>query len=240
VVSESQAIDIEMLYLQERSRVFNYLLHRTGNWHEAEDLTSETFYYAVRDLHTWQDRGIPVRAWLMRIAYVRLCRFWIWCHKKPVMPLLSVVIGIDEGRIAALADDGGIDDLLDACDTAMEWALVRAALATLQDQERRAVGLWSHQVPAKIAAAQMGCTERHYAYLLTQSMTKLSSALAGPTIDTRPTYTWGRAPDVCQEPGCTRPYYCRGMCRSHFDKHRKAKRRWAAKEAKEATNAEAR
>ncbi|MBO0728552.1 MAG: RNA polymerase sigma factor [Acidimicrobiaceae bacterium] len=35
----------------------------------ADDLTAETFCRAYRSFHRWEDRGVPIRAWLLRIAY---------------------------------------------------------------------------------------------------------------------------------------------------------------------------
>lgn len=56
------------LYQRYLGAIYRYLLARTGNRAEAEDLTQETFLRAYRALHTYQPRGLPFLAWLLRIA----------------------------------------------------------------------------------------------------------------------------------------------------------------------------
>src|SRR5258708_34777859 len=47
--------------------VYRLLLSLTGNTHEAEDLTQETFLRALQRLNTFQ-RGTNLRGWMLRIA----------------------------------------------------------------------------------------------------------------------------------------------------------------------------
>lgn len=49
------------------SAVYRLLLCMTGNIHETEDLTQETFLRALRQLESFQP-GSQLRAWLLRIA----------------------------------------------------------------------------------------------------------------------------------------------------------------------------
>jgi RNA polymerase sigma-70 factor (ECF subfamily) len=51
------------------SRIYNYVYYRTGNQHDAEDLTARVFYRALRHIGNYQDRGLPISAWLYRIAH---------------------------------------------------------------------------------------------------------------------------------------------------------------------------
>jgi RNA polymerase sigma-70 factor (ECF subfamily) len=57
------------LYEQYVGRIFNYVYYRTGNLHEAEDLTARTFYRALHHVRSYTDRGVPFSAWLYRIAH---------------------------------------------------------------------------------------------------------------------------------------------------------------------------
>jgi RNA polymerase sigma-70 factor (ECF subfamily) len=57
------------LYQQYVRRIYNYLYRHTGNQTEAEDLTSRTFYRALRSIHQYKDRGGSFQAWLFRIAH---------------------------------------------------------------------------------------------------------------------------------------------------------------------------
>lgn len=58
-----------VLYERYVGRIYNYVYYRTGNHHDAEDLTARVFYRAIRNISNYQDRGLPISAWLYRIAH---------------------------------------------------------------------------------------------------------------------------------------------------------------------------
>jgi len=58
-----------LLYERYVHRIYNYLYYRTGNIHEAEDLTARVFMRAYRHIENYTDRGLPFTAWLYRIAH---------------------------------------------------------------------------------------------------------------------------------------------------------------------------
>ncbi len=57
------------LYNRYVHRIYNYVFYRTGNHHDAEDLTSRVFHRALQHLPRYEDRGLPFSAWLYRIAH---------------------------------------------------------------------------------------------------------------------------------------------------------------------------
>lgn len=57
------------LYARYVERIFNYVYYRTGNVHDAEDLTARVFYRALHHIQHYTDRGVPFSAWLYRIAH---------------------------------------------------------------------------------------------------------------------------------------------------------------------------
>jgi RNA polymerase sigma-70 factor, ECF subfamily len=57
------------LYERYVSRIYNYIYYRTGNQHEAEDLKARVFFRALRHVENYNDRGLPLSAWLYRIAH---------------------------------------------------------------------------------------------------------------------------------------------------------------------------
>lgn len=57
------------LYERYVDRIYNYVYHRVGNHHDAEDLTARTFYRALSHIGCYVDRGAPFSAWLYRIAH---------------------------------------------------------------------------------------------------------------------------------------------------------------------------
>ncbi len=80
-----------MLYEQYVERIFNYVYYRTGNQHDAEDLTAKVFFRAMRRIPQYQERGLPVSAWLYRIAHNLVAN---WHRDRGRRPEIS----LDEGN----------------------------------------------------------------------------------------------------------------------------------------------
>jgi RNA polymerase sigma-70 factor, ECF subfamily len=57
------------LYERYVTRIYNYIYYRTGNPHEAEDLTARVFHRALHHINHYDNRGVPFSAWLYRIAH---------------------------------------------------------------------------------------------------------------------------------------------------------------------------
>ncbi len=58
-----------VLYERYVDKIYSYVYYRTGNPHDAEDLTARVFFRAMRHIGNYQDRGLPFSAWLYRIAH---------------------------------------------------------------------------------------------------------------------------------------------------------------------------
>jgi RNA polymerase sigma-70 factor (ECF subfamily) len=56
------------LYDQYYPKIFGYILRRTANLELAQDITSETFFNALRKLWQFQWRSISFSSWLYKIA----------------------------------------------------------------------------------------------------------------------------------------------------------------------------
>lgn len=56
------------LYSRYIDRIYNYILYRTGNREDAEDLAARTFQRALKHIPRYEDKGLPFSAWLYRIA----------------------------------------------------------------------------------------------------------------------------------------------------------------------------
>ena len=59
----------EYLYRRYVDRIYNYHYRHTSHQVEAEDLTSRTFYRALRSFHRYRETGASFQAWLFRIAH---------------------------------------------------------------------------------------------------------------------------------------------------------------------------
>jgi RNA polymerase sigma-70 factor, ECF subfamily len=58
-----------LLYERYMGRIYNYVYYRTGNQYDAEDLTARVFFRAMHHIKNYQNRGLPLSAWLYRIAH---------------------------------------------------------------------------------------------------------------------------------------------------------------------------
>jgi RNA polymerase sigma-70 factor (ECF subfamily) len=62
------SIAFEQLYDEHFQGILRYTLHRVGNLAEAQDLTAQTFFKALRGLWRFRWSGGSFSAWLYRIA----------------------------------------------------------------------------------------------------------------------------------------------------------------------------
>ena len=78
MVEAAQADPARFLDLYDRHfhRVYAYVIRRTANRAEAEDVTSEVFHRALAKLKGYEWRGTPFVAWLFRIASNELADRW--------------------------------------------------------------------------------------------------------------------------------------------------------------------
>lgn len=77
------------LYTRYVDKIYSYVYYRTGNHHDAEDLTSRVFFRALGHIGSYTDRGVPFSAWLYRIAH-NLVANWHRDHRR------SQVIALEE------------------------------------------------------------------------------------------------------------------------------------------------
>ncbi len=58
-----------VLYQRYIKPIYNYVYYRTGNVHDAEDISARVFHRAYSNISRFQYTGVPVSAWLYRIAH---------------------------------------------------------------------------------------------------------------------------------------------------------------------------
>lgn len=76
-----------VLYDRYVDKVYNYIFHRVGNQHDAEDLTARAFHRALANMSAYVDRGVPFSAWLFRIAHNLVANWHRDQGRRPVAPL---------------------------------------------------------------------------------------------------------------------------------------------------------
>ena len=75
------------LYERHVRKIYNYIYYRTGNYHDAEDLTAKVFQRALRHVAKFEDKGVPFTAWLYRIAHNLVANWHRDRSRRPVVPL---------------------------------------------------------------------------------------------------------------------------------------------------------
>jgi len=87
-----------VLYERYVGRIYNYIYYRTGNPYDAEDLTARVFFRAMRRISSYEDRGVPMSAWLYRIAHNLVANWHRDRGRRTEIPL-------EEGAIYASFQD---------------------------------------------------------------------------------------------------------------------------------------
>ena len=84
------------LYQKYVERIFNYVYYRTGNTHDAEDLTARVFQRAMNHIQNYTDRGVPFSAWLYRIAHNLVANWHRDSKRRKVVALEKVSLSGDK------------------------------------------------------------------------------------------------------------------------------------------------
>lgn len=82
-----------LLYERYVGSIYNYIYYRTGNHHDAEDLTARTFYRALKHISRYVDRGAPFSAWLYRIAHNVVANWHRDTKRRQIISLDELVMG---------------------------------------------------------------------------------------------------------------------------------------------------
>ena len=75
------------LYERYLDKIYNYVFYRTGNHHDAEDLTARVFFRAMAHIENYTERGVPFQAWLYRIAHNLVANWHRDRGRRKVIPL---------------------------------------------------------------------------------------------------------------------------------------------------------
>ena len=127
-VFKEQQDKLAGLFEEHYDRLGRYIYARIGNRAEAEDLASEVFLRALESLKTYQERGIPMLAWLYRIAHNLVVDYLRKTSKYRVLPM-------EEAEIK----DGS--DPVSAAETSVETARAIKAMQELTQSQRDVIML---------------------------------------------------------------------------------------------------
>jgi RNA polymerase sigma-70 factor, ECF subfamily len=149
------------LYQRNVYQVYAYVSRRVGTREEAEDITADVFHHALDNLRTFEWRGAPFAAWLIRIAAHRI---------------------IDRWRSTARESGNPVVD--DPKDERMEDLEQRAALFQLvkrlpEDQRRVVVARFVEEKSIREIAQELGRSEGAVKQLQFRALEKLRASVEG-------------------------------------------------------------
>lgn len=106
-----------LLYERYVDRIYSYIYYRTGNHHDAEDLTAKVFYQALNHLPRYVQRGAPFASWLYRIAHNLVANWYRDRNRRklvPLEPVAAVVPREEAGPLEQVAQGERREALLEA------------------------------------------------------------------------------------------------------------------------------
>jgi len=169
LVGRAQAGDRDAfreLYQQNVRLVVAFLANRVGSA-AAEDLTAETFARAFERIDSFEWRGVPIRAWLLRIAYHQLV--------GQTRRRSSSEIVTDE---VTVADQHSHEDSV--VDQLTVHRSLLDAVASLPPQQRLAVELrYLRELTVSETAVVLELSEEAVRAVTYRSLRSLRAALAG-------------------------------------------------------------
>jgi RNA polymerase sigma-70 factor (ECF subfamily) len=137
------------LYRRYVRQIYNYHYRHTGNVHEAEDLTSRTFFRALQHLPRYRDTGRSFQAWLFRIAHNLVVNWYRDHSRHPQVEFDS-----------AYFDTGDYSEVLDRVAAAEQREkLVRAIHHLPEDRKTLIILKFVEQLSNAEIAVVLGRTE---------------------------------------------------------------------------------
>ena len=76
-----------ILYNENLKKIYNYIYYRTGNSHDAEDLTARVFQRALNHISKYKKTAVPFSAWLYRIAHNLVANWHRDNNRRKEVPL---------------------------------------------------------------------------------------------------------------------------------------------------------
>ncbi len=140
-----------LFYRRHYAVMASYILRRVGDVHLTEDLTAETFMAVLKYLPRYRDRGLPIRAWLYRIAANTVNR-WVRRERKQIArSLADLETAESAGRASIVPHSRHRDGCVDG-------ELARLTLLTLPPRYQAVLTLhYLEGLNLEEVAAALGC-----------------------------------------------------------------------------------
>ncbi|MBN1875894.1 MAG: RNA polymerase sigma factor [Anaerolineae bacterium] len=175
------------LYRHYVQRIYNYLYRHTGNVADAEDLTSRTFFQALKHISRYQERpGATFQSWLFRIAHNLVVNWYRDRSRRQHVTLDAVELF---GNGTPFLNDALFSTSLTPPDGVMiaeEHAQLRQAIDRLPEERKTLIILkFVEQMSNTEIAAILGKTEGAIKSLYHRTLMSLRKAMtSGGTHET--------------------------------------------------------
>ena len=104
------------LYEECYDKIVRYIYTRIGDKSEAENIAGEVFLKALEALKSYRERGIPMQAWLFRIAHNLVVDHLRKAAKRKTVPIDTVEIASDIDPVTTVEKNMEIERLTEAMD----------------------------------------------------------------------------------------------------------------------------
>ncbi len=162
-----------LLYERYVDRIYNYVYYRTGNHHDAEDLTARVFYQALRHISGYVQRGAPFSSWLYRIAHNLVAN---WHRDRGRRQVVSL------DRLASVTRQGEDGSLERAAQSEQREALLTAVRCLPADRQQLLILKFVERLPNAEIGQIMGRSEGAIKSLYHRTLLALRQELDGKTI----------------------------------------------------------
>lgn len=154
--------DLEQIFTQYADPIYRFLYSRVGNRQDAEDLTSEVFYKAARELDSARSQT-SIASWLFTVARSILADYWRRYYRT------GIPVSLDESRYAEVVEPEAVPDVPDEGESGMVVAL----LATLPERYRRVLELrFLHGYSIKETARELDLTPENVKVIQHRALAK--------------------------------------------------------------------
>jgi len=137
-------IELAELYSEYYDKIARYATAHIGNRSDAEDLAGEVFLKALGSLDNFQYKGVPLQAWLFKIAHNLVVDYLRKMSKRKTVDIESVILKSESSPEEIAERD-------------IELERVRAAMAGLTADQRQVISLrFLGELSSKETARVMG------------------------------------------------------------------------------------
>lgn len=163
------------LYETQFERVARYIAVRIGNIDLAEDLASEVFVLALRSIGSYRDTGIPMEAWLFKIAHNHVIDYFRKRNRRPGSVSLDIAMFVPD-----------IENPGDNLERLEEVQRLHQALSQLTEAQRQVLALrFGGELTSEQVAEILGKKAGAVREMQSAAIRKLRSILGSETTGTR-------------------------------------------------------